>query len=95
MVTNTRGTTDTRRVRRLKTPRAVEVEAGADGVPVRLHLGATWHEVSLARRPWRVDQYWWRAEAVCRVYYRLSSADRPALTVYHDLVTGAWAQQEY
>ena len=38
MVGHTRGTADTRRIRRLKTPRAVEVEGSADGAPLRVRL---------------------------------------------------------
>lgn len=95
MVGDTRGTTDTRRIRRLKTPRSIEVEADADGVPVRLHLGASWQDVSLARRPWRIDQHWWHGASISRLYFRLAPEDGPPLTVYHDLIDGQWRQQEY
>jgi hypothetical protein len=54
-----------------------------------------WHDVQLVRRPWRIDQHWWRAEPVSRVYYRVASEDGPPLTIFRDLVTGAWSRQEY
>lgn len=94
MVGHTRGTADTRRIRRLKTPRAVEVEASEDGVPLRVRLG-TWQDVTLVRRPWRIDQHWWRSEPVRRDYYRVAPEDGPPLTLYHDLVSGGWFRQEY
>ena len=94
MVGSTRGTPGTRRIRRLKSPRPIEVEAAGDGVPLRLRLGRDWQDVSLARRPWRVDQHWWR-DAVSRVYYRLAPADGPPLTIYHDLLRDEWFRQEY
>jgi hypothetical protein len=51
--------------------------------------------VSLVRRPWRVDQHWWRAGHVKRDYYRVAPADGPAFTLYHDLFTDTWSRQEY
>jgi hypothetical protein len=95
MVGDTRGTSDTRRIRRLKTPRSIEVEADADGTPVRVRLGGAWQDVSLARRPWRIDQHWWQSSPISRVYFRLAPEDGPPLTVYQDLVDGQWRQQEY
>jgi hypothetical protein len=97
MVGSSRGTSDTRRIRRLKPPRAVEVEAGEEGTPLRLRLGrGPWQDVTLVRRPWRVDQHWWRpSDQVSRLYYRVAPEDGPPLTLYRDLITGEWARQEY
>ncbi len=95
MVGNTRATAITRRIRRLKTPRSVEVEASEEGGPLRLRLGNAWRAVSLARRLWRVEQHWWRGEPVQRDYYRVAPEDRPPLTIYRDLVSGQWFRQEY
>jgi hypothetical protein len=95
MVSHTRATADTRRIRRLKTPGALEVEASSDGVPLRVHLGSVWQDVSLIRRPWGIDQHWWRGEPVRRNYYRVAPQDGPPLTVYYDLVSGSWFRQEY
>ena len=95
MVGNTRRTADPRRIRRLKSPQALEVEADASGVPLRLRLGGDWQQVTLAAKPWRLDQYWWRGEPIRREYFRVSPEAYPAFTLYHDLVTGAWSRQEY
>jgi len=95
MVSNTRPTTDTRRIRRLNTPDRIEVEASEYGVPLRLRLGGVWQDVTLARRPWRIDQHWWRSEPVRRIYYRVAPEDAAPSTIYHDLVGDTWARQEY
>jgi hypothetical protein len=95
MVGYTGRTSDSRRIRRLKSPRAFEVEANADGVPMRVNHGGIWQDVTLARRPWRIDQHWWRGDHVRRDYYRLALQDGPPLTVYCNLVTGEWERQEY
>jgi hypothetical protein len=54
-----------------------------------------WHTVTLTRRPWRIEQHWWRAEPVRRDYFRVAAQDSPPLTIYHDLVSGEWARQDY
>lgn len=103
MVGHTGRTSDTRRIRRLRTPRPIEVEASVNGAPLRARLGSAlstgsgqgWQDVSLARAVWRLDQHWWRSEPVRRDYYRVAIEDGPRVTLYHDLVNGGWFRQEY
>ena len=95
MVSNPRSPADTRRIRRLKTPHALAVETSPAGTPLRLRLSGGWQDVMLIRRPWRIDQHWWRGEPVRRDYYRVALENGPSITLYHDLVTGEWARQEY
>lgn len=73
----------------------MEVEADAQGAPLRLRAGNAWQEVTLLRRPWRIDQHWWRGEPVRRDYYRIAPAQGAPLTVYRDTVSGQWFRQEY
>jgi hypothetical protein len=55
-----------------------------------------WQAVSHMRRPWRIDQLWWRpGEAVSRRYFRVAPEDGPPLSLYQDLLTGLWFHQEY
>lgn len=95
MVRHTGRTSDPRRIRRLKSPHTVEVEADRDGAPLRLRLYGLWQDVKLVRRPWRIDQHWWRSDPVSRVYYRVAPEDGAPLTLYHDVMSGEWARQEY
>ena len=95
MVRHSGRTPDPRRIRRLKSPQAVDIRAGDDGVPASVLLHGVWQDVTPVRRPWRIDQHWWRAEPVSRLYYRVAPEDGPALTVYHDLIAGTWGRQEY
>lgn len=97
MVGHTRTTADTRRIRRLNTPQAVEVEAAAGGAPGRLRLHGVWQDVSHVMRSWRIDQHWWRSEPVRRDYYRIALEDGTPLTIYRDVVSedGGWFRQEY
>jgi hypothetical protein len=95
MVRHTGRTSDPRRIRRLKSPQAIEVRTGDDKAPVSVWLHGAWQDVHLVRRPWRIDQHWWRAEPVSRLYYRLAPEDGPPLTIYRDLIAKTWARQEY
>jgi hypothetical protein len=71
------------------------VETSEQGVPQRVRLNGSWQDVTLTRRPWRIDQHWWRSAPVRRLYYRIAPEESAPLTVYHDLVDGTWARQEY
>ena len=95
MVGDTRAASDTRRIRRLKTPHALDVKASAAGTPLQLKFGSAWQEVDMARQPWRIDQHWWREPEISRMYFRVAPQDRPPLTIYHDLISGEWFRQEY
>ncbi len=95
MVTDPGGTTGTRRVRRLKEPRPVSVQSDEDGVPRRLLVGGQWRSLTPVRRPWRVDQLWWRGTPVSRMYHRVAPEDGPPLTLFVDLASGEWYRQEY
>jgi len=64
-------------------------------VPLRLRLYGELQDVALVRRPWRIDQHWWRGDPIRRDYFRVAPEDRTPLTVYHDLVSGEWARQDY
>jgi hypothetical protein len=85
---------DTRRIRRLRTPLELAVEV-SDGLPVRVLLIGKWQDVELARKPWRIDQHWWREDRVLRDYFRVMPSDSPALTIYHDLIRDEWARQQF
>jgi hypothetical protein len=95
MVSNTGRTSDTRRIRRLKQPQSIETETDGEATPVRLKLAGRWCDVVAEGRPWRIDQHWWRGEAVSRMYYRVALEDGPPLTIYHDFNSDKWFRQEY
>lgn len=71
------------------------MRADGEGYPCALLVGGEWRPVSLARRPWRVDQHWWRGTPVSRMYYRVAPEDRPPLTLFRDLASGEWFRQEF
>jgi len=78
----------------LKQPRPVAVETGESGEPVAVVLGGRRLEVAQVQDVWRIDDEWWREE-VSRIYYRLLLEDERRVTIYNDLISLDWHQQEY
>jgi hypothetical protein len=73
----------------------LRVSTDARGRPL-----AVWHEgvmrvVASVQDRWRVDDEWWREQAVSREYYRLRLEGDRVVTVYRDLQGGAWCLQRY
>jgi hypothetical protein len=73
----------------------VAVAEGPGGAPAALIVPGGRVPLTALRPPWRIDQLWWRETPVSRMYYRVAPEDGPPLTLYHDLVSGAWYRQEY
>ena len=103
MVSYPGGEAGPRRVRRLKEPRRVEVRTDERGLPAIMSSTALSPceaegecRVTLLRRPWRIDQSWWRpGGSVSRRYFRVAPEDGAPLTLYQDLESGLWYRQEY
>jgi len=91
------------KLRPLNSPRPLDVETDADGVPVGVHLsgqtgarlGGQRCAVESVIETWRIDDEWWREQPVSRVYWRLLLENGCALDVYRDAVCGRWYKQAY
>ena len=75
-------------------PEPLKVEEDAAGLPVAVRLKRRQPVATIEDR-WRLDDEWWRAEPVSRVYYNVLLASGQRLVLYKDLVTGDWYEQEY
>lgn len=78
----------------LNLPRPVGMELDGAGEPCAVTIGGRRLAVALVQDRWRIDDEWWR-EPISRCYYRLALANDQPLTVFRDLVTGAWYSQRY
>lgn len=85
----------TRKLHSLNTPRRVTVAGDSEGRPVSLVLGGRQVAVEAWHETWRIDDEWWRAKEISRVYWRVSLADGRVIDVYRDLVSGGWFRQAY
>jgi hypothetical protein len=75
-------------------PEALKVEEDAAGLPVAVRIKRRQSVMTIEDR-WRIDDEWWRAEPVSRLYYNVLLVSGQRLVLYKDLVTGDWYEQEY
>jgi hypothetical protein len=85
------------RLRALNVPRAIAVELGDHGLPVRVReegrgKGEEWQSVASIGDIWRLDDEWWR-RPVSRRYVEVLLEGGGRMIVYEDLVTGEWFGQ--
>lgn len=77
------------RPRRLATPRAATVRAGADGRP----LLVDGREVDAVRESWLIEDRWWTDRPLRRRYWELVTTGGRNVVVFHDLEGGRWFVQ--
>ena len=93
MVKNSRETPGTGPIQPLNLPATVEVVEDERQRPVALVLGGQSQEVSSIDDLWEIEDEWWRPRPVARRYYQVTTEDGRRLTLYRDLVDGAWYRQ--
>jgi hypothetical protein len=54
----------------------------------------SWRQVLSMEERWRLDDEWWREQPVSRVYWRVLLDDGRVVTVFNDLLSERWAQQD-
>jgi len=82
------------RLRSLREPRPVAVEADGEGRPVSVTLSGRRLRVVAVQDAWRIDDEWWRERPVSRVYFSVALEDGRVITVYSDLATAGWWRQD-
>jgi len=75
-------------------PEPLRVEADAAGMPVALRLPRRQAVVSIEDSG-RLDDEWWRAAPLARLYYAVRLVSGQKLVLYRDLVTAGWYRQSY
>jgi hypothetical protein len=94
MVENTGKTLRADTYKPVNAPAALQVEEDALGLPLAVRLKRR-QSISSIEDWWRIDDEWWRAEPVARLYYNILLASGQRLVVYKDLAGGGWYEQEY
>ena len=95
MVKNPRETPGAGPVRPLNQPEPVSVEEGEGRRPASLNMGRRRLVVASIDDVWEIDEEWWRKRPISRLYYRLTLEDGGSVTVFRDLHSGGWYQQQY
>jgi len=94
VVSDTGKTLRTDAYKPVNAPEALKVEEDAAGLPVVVRIKRR-QAVVIIEDKWRIDDEWWRAEPVSRLYYNILLASGQRLVLYKDLITGEWYSQEY
>jgi hypothetical protein len=68
------------------------MEEDASGLPVAVRLKRRLRIAAIEDK-WRIDDEWWRAEPVARLYYNVLLATGDRWVLYKDLVSGEWYRQ--
>ena len=76
----------------VNTPEAVRVEEDASGLPVAVRLKRRLRIAAIEDK-WRIDDEWWRAEPVARLYYNVLLASGDRWVLYKDLISREWYRQ--
>jgi len=76
-------------LRRLYTPRPVQVEADSKGTPVVAEGVA----VEAVREEWLVEDRWWTPKPLQRHYFELVLADGRDVVVFRSGLSGHWYRQ--
>ena len=94
MVKDTRKTLHTDAFKLLNIPEPVSVEESPSGIP--LSLGSKQRrEVAAIEDWWRIDDEWWRADPLSRVYFTVRLASGRRLVLYKDNINDRWYRQSY
>ncbi len=94
MVQNTRKTPRTDTIKPVNLPEPVCVEEDPDGIPVALKTTRRQAIIAIEDR-WRIDDEWWRSEAVSRFYYAVILASGQRQVLSKNLVDNCWYRQSY
>jgi hypothetical protein len=79
--------------RSLNPPLPVEVRENAQQRPLAIRIKGRWRKVISIDDLCNVDEEWWRERPIVRMYYRVSIEDGRHLTIFRDLIDGAWYRQ--
>ena len=93
MVKDTRTPASAGDIRALNQPLPLSVKTGDDGGPVALRLRRGWVTVEAVVDRWRIDDEWWREQAISRMYYECAVDQGLRVTVFQDLVSDKWSLQ--
>ena len=80
-------------IRPVNPPIPVEVRENARQLPVAVRLKRRWRSVVSIDEVWSIDEEWWRERPIVRMYYTVNLEGDRQLTVFRDMLDGAWYRQ--
>jgi hypothetical protein len=80
-------------VRRVNPPIPVAVRETARHRLLAVRIQGRWRRVVSIADVWSIDEEWWREKPIVRMYYQVNLEDGRQMTVFRDMLDGAWYRQ--
>ncbi len=93
MVHNSRANSGDDSLRPANPPIPVDVRESARRTPAAIKIKGRWRRVVSIDDICNVDEEWWRERPIVRMYYRVNLEGGRRMTVFRDMVDGAWYRQ--
>jgi hypothetical protein len=77
-------------LRPVNPPIPVNVRESAHRMPAAIKIKGRWRRVVSIDEVWSIDEEWWREKPIVRMYYRVILEDDRPITVFRDMLDGAW-----
>jgi hypothetical protein len=74
-------------------PIPVDVRESAHQTPRAIKIKGRWVKVAAIVDVCSLDEEWWRERPIVRMYYRVILEDDRPITVFRDMLDGAWYRQ--
>ena len=94
MVADTGKTLRTDTTKPVNLPELLSVEEDAAGLPKAVRLKRRQSIIDI-EDCWRIDDEWWRSEAVSRLYYAVILASGQRMVLAENLIDKCWYRQSY
>ena len=78
--------------KQLNAPEELMVKESPDGIPVAVSDKNSRRIISIEHK-WRIDDEWWRAEPISRMYYSVILDSGKTFTIFKDLIKNKWYSQ--
>jgi hypothetical protein len=93
MVTNSGASPGSESFRPLNPPIPIEVQESAHQTPRTIKINGRWRQVVSIVDVCNLDEEWWREKPIVRMYYRVFLEGGRYMTVFRDMLDGAWYRQ--
>jgi hypothetical protein len=93
MVANSGATPGSGPIRPLNPPIPIVVRENAKHLPLAVQIKGRWRRVVAIDDVWSIDEEWWREKPIVRMYYRVNLDGDRQITVFRDMLDGAWYRQ--
>jgi hypothetical protein len=93
MVSNPGATPGSESFRPLNPPIPIDVRESTHQTPRAIKMKGRWRRVVSIDDLCNVDEEWWRERPIVRMYYRVILEDDRPITVFRDMLDGAWYRQ--